>query len=184
MDNKELWKPIEFNPHILISSKGRIKRLPNGKERGRIQQDFFKDRDGYCRINVKKENGSYTNLPIHRLVALAFIENPDNKPHVNHIDGNRTNNNVENLEWVTARENVIHSYQYGNRKVCKEVPKNTLLTDYQISQIDVLREHYSLNQISKLFNISYQSLKNIVHKRKQCERLDNQQPSNYNDIYN
>jgi hypothetical protein len=184
MDTKELWKPIEYNPYMLISSKGRIKRLPHGKEKGRIQEDFFKDRDGYCRVNVLNKDGKYTNLPIHRLVALAFIENPDNKPHVNHIDGDRTNNTVENLEWVTPRENVLHSFKFGNRKICKEVPRTTILTDYQVSQIEFLRQYYSLNQLSKLFNISYTTLKNIVHKRKQCERLDNQQPSNYKSIYN
>ena len=63
------------------------------------------------------------------------------------------------------------------------MPKRTLLTDFQISQINKLRELYTVNQIAKLFNIEYQSLKNIIHKKKQCERLDNQQPSVYNNIY-
>lgn len=120
---------------------------------------------------------------MHRLVAKAFIINPFNKEAVNHKDGNRSNNKVENLEWVTAKENVIHSYKYGNRKICKQVPRNTLLTDYQVSQIDNLRKLYTVNQIAKLFNIEYQSLKNIIRKKKQYERLDNQQPSIYNNIY-
>lgn len=56
-----------------------------------------------------------------------------------------------------------------------EIPKRTILTDFQISQIDKLRAIYTVNQIAKLFNIEYQSLKNIIHKRKQIdERLDNQ----------
>lgn len=117
-------------------------------------------------------------------MAKAFIENPENKTHVNHIDGNRTNNKVDNLEWATPRENVLYSFKYGNRKICKKVPRRTVLTDYQISQIDILRETYTVNQLAKLFNIEYQTLKNIIHKKKQCERLDNQQPSNYNSIYN
>lgn len=118
------------------------------------------------------------------MVAKAFISNVGNKTAVNHIDGNRTNNRVENLEWVTPRENVVHSFKYGARKVCKDIPKKVLLTDFQISQIDTLRALYTVNQIAKIFNIEYQSLKNIIHKKKQCERLDNQQPSNYNSIYN
>ena len=183
MDNKELWKPIEQFKYIEVSSKGRVKRLAHKNKKERIQSEFAKDRDGYCRCSVMKLDGNYTSVPVHRLVALAFIDNPDNKPSVNHIDGNRTNNNVENLEWVTARENVLHSYLLGDRKKCKNVPRNTLLTDFQISQIDYLRQFYTVNQIAKLFNIEYQSLKNIIHKKKQCEKLDNQQPSLYNSIY-
>ena len=145
--------------------------------------EFPKDRDGYCRCSVQKLDGTWTSQPVHRLVAKAFIPNTENKQAVNHIDGNRQNNRVENLEWVTPKENVIHSFRFGSRKVCKQVPRKTILTDFQISQIDKLREFYTVNQIAKLFNIEYQSLKNIIHKKKQCERLDNQQPSIYNSIY-
>ena len=116
---------------------------------------------------------------------IALDENSKNviKDLVNHINENRKDNRVENLEWVTPKENVIHSFRFGSRRKCKQVPKRTLLTDFQISQIDILRKSYTVKQIAKLFNIEYQSLKNIIHKKKQCERLDNQQPSIYNSIY-
>ena len=52
-------------------------------------------------------------MRVHRMVALAFIDNPDNKPYVNHINGNRSDNNVENLEWVTSSENAIHAHKNG-----------------------------------------------------------------------
>lgn len=184
MEVKELWKPLLEYKGIEVSSIGRIKKAANKRRKERILTEFPKDRDGYYRCSVQKLDGAWTSQPVHRLVAKAFIDNPDNKESVNHIDGDRTNNRVENLEWVTPRENVLHSFKYGARKVCKEVPKKTILTDFQISQIDPLRSLYTVNQIAKLFNIEYQSLKNIIHKKKQCERLDNQQPSNYNSIYN
>lgn len=184
METKELWKPLSMYKGIQVSSIGRIKKAANKRRKERILTEFPKDRDGYCRCSVQRLDGTWTSQPVHRLVALAFIPNPLGKTHVNHIDGNRTNNTVNNLEWVTPKENVIHSYMYGSRKVCKEIPRKTLLTDFQISQIDKLRSIYTVNQIAKLFNIEYQSLKNIIHKKKQCERLDNQQPSNYNSIYN
>lgn len=184
MEVKELWKPLLEYKGIEVSSIGRIRKAANKRRKERILTEFPKDRDGYYRCSVQKLDGTWTSQPIHRLVAKAFIDNPYNKGSVNHIDGNRTNNKVENLEWVTAKENVYHSFKYGNRKICKEVPKKTILTDFQISQIDKLRTLYTVNQISKLFNIEYQSLKNIIHKKKQCERLDNQQPSNYKSIYN
>lgn len=184
MEVKELWMPLEEYKGIKVSSMGRILKAANKRRKERILSQFPKDRDGYCRCSVQKIDGTWTSQPVHRLVAKAFIPNPLNKGSVNHKDGNRTNNNVDNLEWVTARENVIHSFKFGTRKKYKEVPKNTILTDFQVSQIDTLRKFYTVKQISKLFNIEYQSLKNIIHKKKQCERLDNQQPSNYNSIYN
>jgi hypothetical protein len=184
MEVKELWLPVKEYIGVEASSLGRIKKAANKFNKERILSDFVKDRDGYCRCSVRKLDGTFSSAPVHRLVALAFIPNPENKVAVNHINGDRTDNRVDNLEWVTPRENVLHSYKYGSRKKCKNVPRNTLLTDFQISQIDRLRELYSVNQLSKLFNIEYQSLKNIIHKKKQCERLDNQQPSNYKSIYN
>jgi len=68
----------------------------------------FKDRYGYWRVNVTINGKSYQK-PVHRLIATAFIPNPDNKPQVNHIDGNKQNNSVENLEWVTNSENRKHA---------------------------------------------------------------------------
>ena len=183
MEVKELWKPLLEYKGIEISSIGRVRKAANKRRKERILTEFPKDRDGYCRCSVQKLDGTWTSQPVHRLVAKAFIPNTENKQAVNHIDGNRQNNRVENLEWVTPKENVIHSFRFGARRVCKQVPKKTILTDFQISQIDKLREFYTVNQIAKLFNIEYQSLKNIIHKKKQCERLDNQQPSIYNSIY-
>ena len=101
----EIWKPIE-STGFEISSYGRVKR-PNG-----IIVDFSnRTKSAYYQIRLGK---SYTkskySVYVHRLVAEAFIPNPDNKPQVNHIDGNRHNNNVDNLEWVTIQENVSHFY--------------------------------------------------------------------------
>lgn len=183
MEVKELWKTLEEYKGIKVSSIGRIWKAANKSRKERILTEFPKDRDGYCRCSVQKLDDTWTSQPVHRLVAKAFIPNIENKQTVNHIDGNRTNNKVENLEWATPRENVIHSFRFGSRRICKQVPKKTILTDFQISQIDNLRNLYTVNQISKIFNVEYQSLKNIIHKKKQCERLDNQQPSIYNSIY-
>lgn len=183
MEVKELWRTLEEYKGIKVSSMGRVWKAANKSRKERILTNFPKDKDGYCRCSAQRQDGTWTSQPVHRLVAKAFLENPLNKQAVNHKDGDRTNNNVENLEWVTPKENVIHSFKFGLRKECKQVPKKTILTDFQISQIDRLRELYTVNQLSKLFNIEYQSLKNIIHKKKQCERLDNQQPSIYNSIY-
>lgn len=183
MEVKELWKPLLEYKGIEVSSIGRIRKAANKSRKERILTEFPKDRDGYYRCSVQRLDGTWTSQPVHRLVAKAFIPRTKNRDIVNHIDGNRTNNRIENLEWITPKENVIHSFKFGSRKICKQVPKKTILTDFQVNQIGKLRELYTVNQIAKLFNIEYQSLKNIIHKKKQCERLDDQQPSIYTSIY-
>lgn len=83
-----------------------------------------KDSKGYLRVAIWK-NGKQHTYKVHRLVADAFIPNPENKPQVNHIDGNKQNNNVENLEWCTNQENQIHSWKSGLRN-SKEIEKYCL----------------------------------------------------------
>lgn len=73
-------------------------------------------KDGYVRAKFQKTPTKRITTGIHRLVAEAFIPNPENKPEVNHIDGNKQNNNVSNLEWVTHGENIQHSYDSLGRK--------------------------------------------------------------------
>jgi len=72
------------------------------------------DRYGYSKVVLTKENKRYY-FTVHRLVAMTFIPNPDKKPQVNHKNGNRKDNNVKNLEWATAKENVYHSFRFGNQ---------------------------------------------------------------------
>lgn len=73
----------------------------------------FVNRGGYENIQLYDGKGNKSHISIHRLVALSFIDNPQNKPEVNHIDNNKLNNDVSNLEWVTASENRKHAYMYG-----------------------------------------------------------------------
>lgn len=118
-NNQEIWKPIDgFEEYYSVSSYGRVKsydrivNLPNGGsyiKKGKILKPHV-DSDGY---HVVKLFGTKINrfFKVHRLVALAFIDNPENLSIVNHIDENKQNNHVENLEWCS----VEYNNNYGTR---------------------------------------------------------------------
>ena len=171
---EEIWKDIYV---YQVSNLGKVKNRTTGK-----LLKTWKTNRGYLKTGLSID-GICVKYSIHRLVAMAFIPNPDNKPCVNHIDSDITNNKVDNLEWVTPKENVHHSYLYGKRVKLKNVQRETTLTDFQVSQITILRTIYTVSQISKLFNCKYTTLKNIIRKQKKSEILDNQQPSLYTSIY-
>lgn len=95
----EYWKQIEGYPHLLISSKGRIWTLTYNRE----LKPYLTNR-GYMNIGLNRDKVIKTTS-VHRLVAQAFIPNPNNLPAVDHIDGNKLNNNVENLQWISNSDN-------------------------------------------------------------------------------
>ncbi len=108
----EIWKDIEgFEGKYMISDHGRIKSLTDYK--GRARELIRKPRiakNGYYYVNLFKKSKCKSKKP-HRLVAEAFIHNPFKKETVNHINGIKTDNRVENLEWATQKENSEHAYR-------------------------------------------------------------------------
>lgn len=124
----EIWKPISGYPQYeglyLISNLGRVysnDRYVQTKSGGKtlrlgrmLHIHCFED-TGYQYVCLT--SGKYSNNALlHRLVALAFLPNPENKPTVNHKDGNKKNNEVSNLEWCTRRENTHHAIKHGLMK--------------------------------------------------------------------
>lgn len=113
MSNDRL-RPIKDFPGFWVSDDGIIYKDNWNHTKERRALKSFNDRDGYPRVRLIKNNKKFVKT-VHRLVATAFIANPDNKPQVNHINGAKSDNRVENLEWATAQENVIHSYKVLNK---------------------------------------------------------------------
>ncbi len=123
MKSMENWKDIEgYEGLYQISDLGRVKSLERKVKHSRGGLQIVKERilkhvikisnyRSYYRVVLSK-NGNHKTVKIHRLVALAFIDNPENKMQVNHVDNNPLNNCASNLEWMTNRENVTHGYTF------------------------------------------------------------------------
>lgn len=104
-------KPIaHFENRYLISNQGEILNLANNTFLTPIQNS-----NGYLKVGLADGKGTHKQLSVHTLVARHYIPNPYDYPQVNHIDGDKTNNKVDNLEWVSAERNINHAFETGLR---------------------------------------------------------------------
>lgn len=118
---KQIWKKVEGFSKYEISNDGCLRNAITGI---RLNPAVRSSTCGYLSTTIPDDNGKKKHVNIHRMVAEAFVANPLNKPCVNHKDGNKHNNNADNLEWVTRSENDLHAYHMGLRK---PHPTNILL---------------------------------------------------------
>jgi hypothetical protein len=122
------------------------------------------DRYGYMTIGLR-DNKKRKDFLVHRLVANAFIENIDNKRSVNHIDGNKKNNNLSNLEWVTDKENSIHAYKTGLLKLkYGEDSKKSKLKTCDILAIRENKNNISQEKLAKQYNVGQPQIWRIVNR--------------------
>jgi len=157
MEN-EIWKDVKgYEGLYKVSNLGHIKN-----SKGKLLKPTLRS-NGYLVKNLNKD-GVKTQYKMHRIVCGAFIENPENKPDVNHIDGNKQNNKLTNLEWCNRSENMIHAVQTGLLKGKKR--PNVKLTNEQVAYIrknyipndkeygiSALCKKFKINSRSTVFNI-------------------------------
>ena len=111
---KEIFKKVPNYSNYSVSNLGIVRNDKKGKT---LQYNILKN--GYARVDLCNVYGA-KHFSVHRLVASLFIENPLNKPFVNHIDGNKVNNKVTNLEWCTEQENTLHALETGLMPVAEK----------------------------------------------------------------
>lgn len=129
---EEIWKDIiGYEGFYKVSNLGNVKNLERSIKNG-VNSSFIlkerilkqvKNKIGYIGVGLHKK-GVRKQAMIHRLVGIHFIPNTENKPQINHKDGNKTNNSIENLEWCTHSENAYHAFKTGLRVVSKKIINN------------------------------------------------------------
>lgn len=155
---KEIWKETNESPNYQVSNKGNLRRLVKGK-----WQLLISNSKSYRYIHI---NGK--SLAVHRLVAIAFIDNSDNKPEVNHINGIRSDNRVKNLEWCTRRENEKHAYEIGLAYSHPgEKCGRSKLTDKQVTEIRklYLQKNIPLWFLCEIYKMGQTAMSDIVNYR-------------------
>lgn len=174
----EVWLPVcEFEGIYEVSNYGNVRSLDRyvdycsghkGFKRGIMLRPAI-NRKGYSMVGLSKNNINKL-VSVHRLVAKSFIPNPENKAQVNHINGIKTDNRVENLEWCTQYENQKHAFKNGFNKGSMfgrfgELHPKTLLSDIDKNNIVNLRQQgTSVKTIMSMYNVSRRTIQRVFNK--------------------
>lgn len=149
--------PIKDFPGYYISKTGNVYSV-NYNHTGKIKKlKLKKEKDGYIKVGLFKNKKQFNKF-VHRLVADAFLPNPYNLPIVNHKNGNPSDNRVENLEWCTQRENVLHSYRILGRGhfFGKDNPKSKIVL--QIQNKKIIAEFHGIREAQRKTGIERRSI--------------------------
>lgn len=169
----EIWKKIKDYENYEVSNFGNVRSLDHycvgrngsGKQTGRVlkPQKCIK---GYLRVSLSKNKVKFTT-GVHRLVALSFIPNIENKPQVNHINGIKNDNRVENLEWCTNQENQIHAVKNNLTKYnINDKHHNSKLTNEEVKTARRMHElGWDNLTLSRHYNISATAMSKILRNK-------------------
>lgn len=172
---KEEYKTLSWAKNYKVSNTGKVFSFAKIKLGIELKHVISKNkrlpslgRDLYPEVSISDNNKKIKNYPIHRLVAETFIPNPENKPMVNHIDGDKTNNVINNLEWVTAKENTQHALK--NNLLNPPVGERSSAAIYTESQvleaINLLSTGKTNKEVAEITNIDERAISNIRNKKR------------------
>ena len=153
-----LWVDVpDTNGKYSVSSDGKVR---SNYRTLKVLKDWAHT-SGYRRVALGRNNYKY----VHRLVAICFVPNPNKLPDVDHIDGNRNNNNVSNLRWVTAKQNAIYGAERHNWESQRIASAKRRIHEVKKKEYeDLISQGYSLRYIAKMFGTSHSAISNALKK--------------------
>lgn len=163
----EIWASldgvVECGEYYQVSNLGNIRSIDRFINNRLIKGQPMKtslDRYGYVKVKFRNR-GKVKNHSVHVLVGLAFIPNPANKPQINHKDGNKQNNHVDNLEWSTGEENQQHAFKTG-----LNYSHNRKMSDKDINKAKELYNNgnYTYGKLAEIFNVSISTMYRNINK--------------------
>lgn len=168
----ELWRDIDgFEKIYVVSNMGRVKRIMHRKHPTNIIMNTSLNGGDYHYLSLTKSGKNYPRI-LSRLVAIAFIPNPENKPQVNHIGldkngipGNKNDNRAISLEWSTSKENINHAWKNGLYKPLNGIKNgNAILKDEDV--INIRASKLSPTEISKMYNVNLAAIYKILSRQR------------------
>lgn len=166
----EIWKPIDnFENYYEVSNYGNVRRIKGSSHLKIKNLKMMSDKDGYHRVNLKVKQKTNSKI-VHRLIAAAFIPNPENKPQVNHINGIKNDNRIDNLEWCTLSENRIHAYRTGLQNGLSRRGEKCNFSKLTEKQVIDIRKSYvkgktTNKSIAEIYGVSVECISNITSKK-------------------
>jgi len=164
---EKIWKTIPGFSRYKASSNGEI-YTPNwkGGKTGKIMKPA-PDPFGYLRTVLVDDNGKNTTVKVHRIIAQTFIPNENDLKEVNHLNGNKSDNRVENLEWVSRKQNMIHAFQNGlqnNRGINNPISK---LTEQDVIEIRAkfMPRIYGRKELAMEYNVKESTIKDVILRK-------------------
>lgn len=158
---EEIWKPIIGFERYKISNYGRVMNTI-----GTISHQGDNGK-GYKNVTLYYGHDIRKRIKVHRLVAIHFLDNSNNLPMVNHIDGNKSNNNVENLEWCTASYNSKHSFKLGLQSTAGQNHPQTKLKNsdvYEIRALSLKWTGFKIDLIADMYQMSASGARKIKNR--------------------
>jgi hypothetical protein len=181
MDSKEKieeWRDIHgYEGKYQVSNFGNVRTLTriinehrrSYTRRGKVLNKYY-NKDGYYKVKLYNGDSSFANLSVHRLVANVFIDNPNNYAEVNHIDGDPSNNHIDNIEWCSKEQNVKHAYATGLKRRENYVGEANKCSKLKEKDIVAMREEYatgttSYNKLARKHNVVMGNVWSIVNRK-------------------
>jgi hypothetical protein len=162
-------KEISFAPNYFVSTEGKIFSRNHAKTKELKEMKLTTQSNGYLTVRLSRNYGIHY---VHRLIAISFIPNPDNKPTVNHKNSNKADNCVSNLEWATYQENHRHSFNNGRKAACGEKAAKSKVTEIDVKNIrnSYIPRIVTYMDLAIKFNLSWWQIRSII-KRKHWKHI-------------